>query len=84
MQDTSFIIAGFWNAPPQALFDQKTVATVIGFSQAWLERGRWAGYGPSYKKIGRKVLYSKADVADWLNQHPSMQSTAEHATRSVA
>lgn len=68
----------FWNAPAEALFSQKLVANVIGFSESWLERQRWMGGGIRYFKIGRKCLYRKEDVIFWLNQHQKNHSTSEY------
>lgn len=70
-------VAKFWTAPDQALFKQPTVAKVLNRSEAWCERGRWAGYGPRYIKIGRGVDYRKRDVLDWLNKYQSVNSTSE-------
>jgi hypothetical protein len=47
-------------------------------SGAWCERGRWAGYGPKFFKLGRMVRYRKADVLDWINQSPPVASTSEN------
>lgn len=78
MKTDSDCINKFWAAPEQALFNQKAIAKVLCCSTAWLERGRWAGYGPVFRKIGRRVIYTKHDVVDWLNRHQRVQSTSEY------
>ena len=63
---------------PDAVFKQRTIALVLCRSLAWCERARWAGDGPKYLKVGRSVLYRKADVVAWLDSHGSVSSTAEY------
>jgi predicted DNA-binding transcriptional regulator AlpA len=53
------------------------VEAVLGVSPAWCERGRWAGYGPKFIKLGRLIRYRKGDVLTWLEQYPVVSSTAE-------
>ena len=53
---------------PEKLHDQKEVAQALGKSTAWLERQRWAGTGPIYRKVGRSVRYLGADLNAWLDQ----------------
>ena len=55
-------------SPLSALFNQKTIAAVLSCSTQLLERNRWAGGGVPYLKIGRKVLYRKCDVLDYIQQ----------------
>lgn len=38
----------------------------IGKSKAWAERGRWAGTGPKFLKIGRSVRYLGRDLNLWI------------------
>lgn len=72
----------FWNAPLEALFDQKVVAKVRDCSEALLERERWEGKGPQFYKLGRLVRYKKADVLAWLNARSAFNSTSEYTVRS--
>ncbi len=55
-------------APQSALFNQQTIAAVLSCSTHLLERNRWAGGGVPYIKIGRKVLYRKSDVLEYIQQ----------------
>ena len=59
------------------LLTQREVAKIIRKSEAWLERKRWEGGGIPYRKIGHHVLYTEADVIEWLNKHPKRESTSQ-------
>ncbi|QDP72139.1 helix-turn-helix domain-containing protein [Legionella israelensis] len=67
----------FESAPQSALFSQQTIAAVLSCSTQLLERNRWAGSGVPYLKIGRKVLYRKSDVLDFLQQQKVYHSTSD-------
>lgn len=67
----------FESAPQSALFNQQTIAAVLSCSTQLLERNRWAGSGVPYLKIGRKVLYRKSDVLDFLQQQKVYHSTSD-------
>jgi hypothetical protein len=58
----------FWAAPNEALFPSNVVADVRGVSVALLERERWLGNGPPYRKIRGRVLYRKGDVLAWMDE----------------
>ena len=60
------------------LLSQAELAIELEKSEAWCERARWAGTGPSYIKIGRSVKYRRADVNAWL------ESRRRNWTRSEA
>jgi hypothetical protein len=66
-------------APDSALFNQQTIAAVLSCSTQLLERNRWAGTSVPYLKIGRKVLYRKSDVIDFLQQQKRYRSTSEES-----
>jgi hypothetical protein len=66
-------------APISALFTQKTIAAVLSCSTQLLERNRWAGGGIPYLKIGRKVLYRKSDVLEYIQQQQLRCSTSQEA-----
>ena len=40
----------------------------IGWAPRTLANRRWDGSGPPYLKIGGRVRYRLADLADWLDQ----------------
>jgi hypothetical protein len=77
--NNNVLSSSFWEAHELTLFDQKTVANVLGISPAKLERDRWIGGGIPYLKIGRAIRYSKRDVVDWLAKRSiKANSTAEY------
>jgi len=73
MQDQTFLR----HSKPVKLLNQKEVAILIRKSPAWLERKRWEGGGPPYRKIGRHALYAEADILEWISSHPLITSTSE-------
>lgn len=77
LQNHSALIQNFYNAPDEALFDQRVVAQIRGCSLATMERDRWAGGGIPFRKIGRQVRYKKADVLSWLNSHELKNNTTD-------
>jgi len=48
--------------------DQIQLARRWKLSHRTLERWRWIGCGPSYTKIGRRVVYRLVDVEEFENQ----------------
>ena len=67
----------FDSAPESALFNQQTIAAVLSCSTQLLERNRWEGRGVPYLKIGRKVLYRKSDVQDFIQHQRVYRSTSD-------
>lgn len=51
----------------QSLMRAEAVAQFTGLSVSYLAKLRVTGGGPRYRKIGRAVLYSTADVVAWLD-----------------
>jgi hypothetical protein len=49
------------------LMDAATAAAFIGLALATLAKMRCLGGGPEYIKAGRKILYRREDLAEWLN-----------------
>ncbi|WP_115710318.1 DNA-binding protein [Legionella sainthelensi] len=58
----------FKSAPNSALFNQNTVVAVLSCSRQLLERNRWVGIVVSYIKMGRKGVYRKRDVLDFVQR----------------
>ena len=56
----------FWNAPDAALFDRATIAAVRYVGTDTMEADAIHGGGPPYIRIGRRALYRKRDVLDWI------------------
>lgn len=72
------LIKSFWLSPPEAYFNQLTVAPVVRCSTKTLEGNRWKGTGIPFRKVGGRVLYKKSDVIDWLESHALVSSTREY------
>ena len=68
---------------PIRLLPQKDVAQMIGLSESWLERKRWAGGGIAYRKLGRSVRYDERDVIEWIETHGLRRSTSEVGAGNV-
>lgn len=54
------------SATVPVLLSQDQLCRWLGKSSAWAERGRMAGYGPRFVKVGRSVRYRTSDVLAWL------------------
>ena len=48
------------------LLSTPEAADYLGVSVSFLNKLRITGGGPSYVKLGRRVLYPKADLDSWL------------------
>ena len=48
------------------LYTQADLMPVLRKSKQWFERGRWAGTGPEYVKVGRSVFYKGSALNKWL------------------
>ncbi|MDO3664486.1 DNA-binding protein [Acinetobacter higginsii] len=66
----------FINAVGQAEFEQETIAIYYGISISLLQQWRCKGGGPKFKKVGRTILYQKADVIEFFNQ--KYESTSQY------
>ncbi len=56
--------------------DTRQAAELIGMSKRTLEKWRGEGTGPPFLKLGRRVLYSVADLEEWLRSR-RRRSTSE-------
>lgn len=54
-------------------------AKKLGLSNSTLAKMRVYGRGPQYLKLGRRVVYSLADLEAWLNENRH-RSTSEYDT----
>jgi predicted DNA-binding transcriptional regulator AlpA len=50
--------------------DERQLSQQLGISLAALRKWRLFGRGPRFRKIGRAVRYSTADVSVWLQSRP--------------
>jgi len=62
-----------WRMPDGEWWSDKEVAKVIGVAVHTLRQWRFAGKGPNYQKIGRRVLYSRSDVLEFMNSFPKIK-----------
>jgi predicted DNA-binding transcriptional regulator AlpA len=67
--------------PPRFLCT-KEAARFLGISQRTLEKHRTYGTGPTYRKIGGRVLYAVEDLQAWT-AIGARKSTREETARRV-
>lgn len=60
------------------LYSQKDLVPILHKSAQWFERGRWAGTGPEYIKVGRSVFYKGSALNCWLDSQ-ARSNTGEGA-----
>jgi hypothetical protein len=48
------------------LLDDTVLSTWTGRTRGWFAKARMSGNGPPFIKIGRKVLYRRRAVLEWL------------------
>lgn len=58
--------------------DTQQAAKILRQSVRTLQRWRWQGRGPSYSRIGRRILYSPQSIADYFakcsqNKHDAQE-----------
>jgi len=54
------------NIPPRFLRTQEA-ARFLGFSPRTLEKHRTYGTGPTYRKLGGRVVYTISDLQQWAD-----------------
>ena len=57
------------NSIEEEKFDTDEAAKYTKLSASTLAKRRVFGGGPKYLKLGRRVVYSKRDLDDWLDAH---------------
>ena len=62
------------------LMNAEMAAVFTGLAVATLAKLRCLGGGPPYLKLGRKVVYRRADLADWLDAR-RVANTSQAALR---
>lgn len=58
------------------------VATRLGLSISTLAKMRLSGEGPTYSKLGRRVVYRPADLDIWIEAN-RFRSTSEYPAKTV-
>ncbi len=62
-----------WKMHDREWWNDKQVAKVIGIAVTTLRSWRSEGKGPTYQRIGKRVLYSKSDVLEFMNSSPKIK-----------
>lgn len=70
----------------QSGLNSHKAAEYIGVAEYTLRRSRTAGIllgkeAPSYRKMGRKVIYELETLQNWRNQFEPQTNTAQNANR---
>lgn len=74
-KDRLEMIIEFYEAPDEALFNQKTLCAVLGCASQFVERHRRVGIGVPYIKIGSMVRYKKADILNYIESQKKAQKS---------
>lgn len=66
----------------QPTFDTHQAAAFLGVAYVTMRNSRTTGLlcgvkTPSFRKIGRRVVYLRTDLEAWLNNLPAYNNTAE-------
>lgn len=61
-----------WKMPDGEWWSDKEVAKVIGIAVHTIRQWRFSGKGPTYQKIGRRVLYRRTAVLEFMNSFPKI------------
>ena len=70
----------FWAAAADTLVDRETAGAAVHLSLAAMELAAIKGNGPPYIRIGRRALYRKSDVLDWIEKNGQrVENTAQLA-----
>jgi hypothetical protein len=59
--------------------DEQSLASRLRLSVRTLQRWRWQGKGPTYLKLGGRVVYRRLDVEAWeeANRKPQQPEASE-------
>jgi predicted DNA-binding transcriptional regulator AlpA len=64
---------------PQANYNQHEASVFLRLSERTLERLRGRGGGPKYSRLGRRVVYRRADLDAWVASRSFDNTTQEFA-----
>lgn len=56
-----------WRAPDNLCLSNAQAAAVLGISPKTLPNWRLEGRSPPFVRVGRRVVYRRADLEQWLN-----------------
>lgn len=57
----------------------KQASQLLGLSVSSLAKWRLSGQGPSYSKLGRRVVYQRSKIEEWM-QRNTHTSTSEYTS----
>ena len=63
-----------------SLLDAQNAADWTGLSTSTLAKLRLTGNGPTYAKLGRRVVYRIDDLEEWIEAH-RFKSTSEYGSK---
>lgn len=69
---------------PDDLIASEDVARELGLKRQTLAAWRTIGRGPLFYKVGRRVMYSKADIMKWLEGQRREPKPAPYVLRRAA
>jgi predicted DNA-binding transcriptional regulator AlpA len=64
-----------------ALLNAQKAADWTGLSTSTLAKLRLTGNGPTFSKLGRRVVYRVCDLEAWIEAH-RFKSTSEYGSKS--
>ena len=67
----------------ETFLTQEEAARILRLSPRTLERHRLTGTGPRFVKLGRRVLYRRADLDAWAEAHTYFSTSEVDAAREV-
>lgn len=75
------LVSGDGPMPPEnkPILNAQETAEWLGLSTSTLAKMRLAGSGPIYRKLGRRVVYHREDLEDWIAER-RCRSTSEYQT----
>ena len=62
-----------WKMPDGEWWNDKQVSKVTGIAVTTLRNWRCVGRGPTYQKIGGRVLYPRTGVLEFMNSFPKIR-----------
>lgn len=68
---------GQMSVPLSRFLRTSPAAAYCGRSRSDFEKRRLRGDGPPYRKIGRVVVYDRADLDAWMEQYALLRSTSQ-------
>lgn len=74
----------FWASSDEALHTRETIAAAIHASVDLMESFAIKGGGPTFQRLGRRALYRKADVLEWIERNSQRVDNTAQLKRTAA